>query len=95
MLAGFAWLPAAFVLFSGCNPNKPSGHQGAPPAINAINPYPLISPAPKVVGNVRPKKYGTPYLLDYARQQAGTERPGSETQIHSDQLSPGKAAGRN
>lgn len=101
-MKSFAWLTtslillsAALALSSGCNPNLPSGHQGSPPANNAVNPAPLISPAPRVIGNIRPNKYGTPYLLKYARHQAGTERPGSETQIEPDQLSFGKAAGRN
>ena len=77
------------------------------PACSPIQPPPKLQPlaeiAPKSVeptairtpGNMRPPKYGTALQLDYARQQAGATRPGSEIEISADQLSFGKVAGRN
>jgi hypothetical protein len=75
----------------GCNPIQPSSHPGSPPAVNAIRPKPILSPPPRVVGNVKPPKYGVPYILDYARNQAGM----TEIEIKPDQFQFGRVAGRD
>ena len=93
LTAGLFLLPLVLAVTPGCNPNKPSGHPGAPPAINAIKP--VLNPAPRVIGNIRPEQFGLSYLLAYARHQAGVNRPGAQMSIHADQLDFGKSAGKN
>jgi hypothetical protein len=81
------------LILAACNPIQPDRqpHTAPVPRVNTAD----VEHAPHVIGNVRPKKYGSSYLLDYARQQAGTDRPGSELGFSRNQLSFSKSIGRN
>jgi hypothetical protein len=78
-----------------CSPVELTNHPGSPPAVNEQRRIKTdLPPLPKI-GNSAPHKYGIPYLLEYARNQAGQVGPDAQLSIQKEQLQFAETAGRN